>query len=217
MPSKYFQRKFETGKYYHLWNRGTSESKIFRDDKDMSVFALTLSYYLRYPTGNPLSRVAARKPKTLAKYLTKVPKPSVHLIAYTLLPDHFHLILHQFRDPSSDTSISNLMRRLSITYAMHYNDKHKTTGNIFQSKYKNVSLTDKNTLLELTKYLHQEHPDNHQFSSYPFYIGREDRPTWLQNQEILEHFEDSYPALTYEEYVRHSPPKLELLRGLTLD
>jgi hypothetical protein len=51
MPSIYYQRIFVPGCYYHIYNRGAHQQKLFLDAEDYQVFTEILSYYLLHPRG----------------------------------------------------------------------------------------------------------------------------------------------------------------------
>ena len=68
------------------------------------------------------------------------------------MPNHFHLMLKQ---EEGNLTISDFMRRLSITYAMYFNHRHHHSGAIFQGKYKNVLLDNEYQWLYLSKYIHR--------------------------------------------------------------
>lgn len=184
MPSKYLLRNFEKGETYHLCHRGKKDAPLFKDQNDYKSFVLTLSYYLRFPDGAPLSWVPRLSPKALAakqgasKHQGELP---VTLHAFTLLPDHFHLLLTE-QTGGDKPGISELMRRLSVGYAMTYRNKYAGSGTIYQGKYKMVQVPDQ-ALPDLVAWLHQ-HPDSNPtylkdplHSSFSDYHGSE--RSWL--------------------------------------
>lgn len=157
MPSKYLLRDFRSGSTYHLRHQAKNDTTLFREEGDYKSFLLTLSYYLRFPSGAPLSWVPRLNPKTLAAKQGSSqsgPLPCI-LHAYLLLPDHFHLVLTENLG-GEKAGISELMRRLSVGYAMTYRKKYGGKGTIYQGKYKQVEVTGDNSG-SLVSYLHQ-HP-----------------------------------------------------------
>jgi len=68
---------------------------------------------------------------------------------------------------------SNLMRRLSVGYAMYYNKTYGVKGTIYQGKYKNIEVMQ-NDLPSLIDSLHN-HPDvNSTFLASPLHSTRPD-------------------------------------------
>jgi len=186
MPSKYYYRNFKPQYFYHIFNRGAYKNKIFLDQKDYQTFTDILAYYLKYPKTKNFSYQ-----KKVNKFQVRNLENTVHLTAYVLMPNHFHLLLKQLPSATPKTNISNLMRRFIITYAMYFQNKYKHTGTIFQSRYKCVLVDSKEQLLYLSKYIHQNpqklQPNlaNYPFSSYPTYINKAEILGWLHPEYVL--------------------------------
>lgn len=162
MPSKYLLRNFEVGETYHLLHRAKKGTELFKDQADYKSFILTLSYYLRFPDGAPLSWVPRLSAKALAAKqgeATRSGELPTTLHSFLLLPDHFHLLLTEQRG-GDKTGISELMRRLSVGYAMTYRNKYNGSGTIYHGKYKMVKISDSH-LPDLVSWLHH-HPDTNQ-------------------------------------------------------
>ena len=69
--------------------------------------------------------------------------------AWSLMPNHFHLLLRTGRQP-----ISRSMRKLLTGYVVNFNLRHKRYGHLFQNRYKSIICEDDPYLLELTRYIH---------------------------------------------------------------
>lgn len=192
MPSIDYLRQFYPGSYFHIYNRGANKQDIFHDPKDYQVFTKILAYYLLHPMGTPQSILDRVRNPNKVPYLVKTTEGlSYTLLAYCLMPNHFHFMLRQ---DSSAITISNLMKRLSITYAMYFNDRYHHSGAIFQGKYKNILLENEYQWIYLSKYIHRNPvhlqgsvPCNladYPYSSYPNYLGsRAER--WVNTSQIL--------------------------------
>lgn len=204
MPSIYYLRRFYSGSYYHIYNRGAHKQNIFHDEKDYQTFTKILAYYLLHPNGTAES-ILNRVTHSKVPYLVKSTEGTAYtLLAYCLMPNHFHFMLRQ---DSETIKVSNLMKRLSITYAMYYNDRHHHSGAIFQGKYKNVLVENEYQWLYLSKYIHRNPahlqgsvPCNlYPYSSYQNYLGnRVER--WVDTSVILAHH-DRNPLKKYQEFV----------------
>jgi REP element-mobilizing transposase RayT len=103
--------------------RGIERRKIFWDDKDRSLF---------------LERLAAILEET-----------QTQCYAWTLIPNHFHLLLR-----TGLTPLSTVMRRLMTGYAVTFNIRHRRAGHLFQNRYKSVICEEDPYLLELIRYIH---------------------------------------------------------------
>ena len=211
MASIYYQRIFVPGSFYHVYNRGAHQALLFRDAADYQTFTQILSYYLLHPLGTALSILARHKTdqryqKNKDPIFVENHPPSHILLAYCLMPNHFHLMLKQL---NSDLTISDFMRRLSVTYAMYFNDKYHHSGTIMQGKYKNILVENEYQWLYLSKYIHRnplhiqekqrsdlcKSLDEYPYSSYPNYLGKRNEK-WVDTSLIL----DRYHRAPFQEY-----------------
>jgi len=103
--------------------RGIEGRDIFRDTKDREAFLKRLS--------------------------DLVTKGNVQLLAWSLMPNHFHLLLR-----TREMSLSTLMRRLMTGYAVWHNRKHERKGHLFQNRYKSIVVEEDPYFLELVRYIH---------------------------------------------------------------
>jgi len=204
MPSKYYLRQFHENSFYHIYNRGAYKQIIFKDDRDYQAFIEILAYYLTHPTGKPLSLTSRYSLKV--RNLDKAIVPTYQLIAYCLMPNHFHLLLKQNALPTPDNSIASLLKRLSITYAMYFKNKYEHSGALFEGKYKNVTTKSAEHLLHLTRYIHlnPDHTDHqtYPYSSYQYYSSPGASPDWLHAHTVLDYFSSTNPSLTYQSFCR---------------
>lgn len=205
MPSLCYQRIFIPGCYYHIYNRGAHQQKIFQDKKDYQVFTDILGYYLAHPHGIAQSTLIRKSKDYKVTILVNEP-PGCSLLAYCLMPNHFHLMLRQ---EDSSSTISDLMRRLSVGYAMYYNDRYHHSGTIFQGRYKNVLVTNEYQWIYLSKYIHRNPAhlqsydpcklSEYEYSSYPNYLGKR-QYSWLDISTILTRYRKN-PCLEYQNFV----------------
>lgn len=210
MPSKNAIKEYVPGAYYHIYNRGVEKRTIFQDDKDYKTFLSYLKFYLTNPDSptqqNPqgVSLKSTCPSRKLKNY-----EDDIELIAYCLMPNHFHLFVHQY----SETAINFFMRSLSTKYVRYFNTRHTRIGHLFQDTYKAVKIENENQWLHLSKYIHcnpldlqtfKESPrslSEYKYSSYPNYL-RKFNQTWVHPEEILANFgikqNHSYKAFVEE-------------------
>lgn len=111
------------GATYHVTCRGNEQKEIYRDDEDRKTFLRILS-------------------QSLTIY-------SVHLHAYVLMENHFHLLVN--------TPLGNLaefMRHFNITYTGAFNRRHKRVGHLYQGRYKSILVEQEAYLSVLSRYIH---------------------------------------------------------------
>jgi putative transposase len=186
MPSIYYNRNFKSRYFYHIINRGAYKKNIFKSKNDYQTFIDILSYYLLHPQSRQFGYQ-----KIVNKFKVRNLKETVHLVSYCLMPNHFHLLLKQLPSATNKTNISNLMRRVMVTYAMYFQDKHKHAGAIFQGRYKNVVVDSNEQLLHLSKYIHLNPQKlinkltDYSYSSFPAFINQVITPNWLHPKYVL--------------------------------
>ena len=133
------------GESYHIFNRGTDKRDIFNDKFDYLRFYDSLAYF------NSIEPV---KNYRLAKSsFDKSSEKLVNIKAYSLLPNHFHLILI----PLVENGISNFIKRVSGGYTSYFNERNYRTGVLFQGKYKKVHISTNEQYQYLFAYVNENH------------------------------------------------------------
>jgi REP element-mobilizing transposase RayT len=174
MPSKLLLRNFEQNTYYHIRHQGKKGTILFQNDNDYKTFIVLLPYYLRFPDATPLSWVKRLTPQTVInkRNASELGASPVTLHSFLILPDHFHLVLKE-NQGTKKPGISNLMRRLSVGYAMYYNKTYGVTGTIYQGKYKMTPVAQ-NDLYSLINTLHHHEEVNDTFLISALHSSRSD-------------------------------------------
>ena len=126
MPSKNTLKIYIKNGYYHLYNRGVEKRKIFQDEQDYAVFLSYLKIYLLPKDENNLKKLLLNsdldyreRDNTLRLLNLNNFTDEITLLAYCLMPNHFHLLLKQ----KSENSIDVFMRSLCTRYTMFFNKK----------------------------------------------------------------------------------------------
>jgi putative transposase len=73
----------------------------------------------------------------------------VEVVAYCLLPNHYHLLLKQ----TEDDGISKLMHKTGTGYTNHFNLKNQRSGSLFQGPFKAVEITSDDQLWYESAYI----------------------------------------------------------------
>jgi REP element-mobilizing transposase RayT len=71
------------------------------------------------------------------------------VLAWALLPNHFHLLVRTGPKP-----LATAMRQLLTGYAVAFNRRHRRVGHLFHNRYKSILVEDDPYLLELVRYIH---------------------------------------------------------------
>jgi len=203
MPSRNVVKEFEEDHYYHVYNRGVEKRHIFTDDLDYNVFLGLLKKYL---TGISESRNNRHSFTPLTD--------KVSLIAYCLMPTHFHLLLYQ----SDQDAIIQLMRRVSTGYAMYFNNRHKRVGPLFQSRYKASKIGEDAYLQHVSRYIHLN-PDGYRrwpYSSLPYYQGYK-KAAWVDTDRLLNLFDSRQEYLDFVDDYEACKREIDFLRWQLAD
>ncbi len=178
--------KFESGNLYHIYNRGNNSQPIFFERENYLYF------------------------------LTKIRKhlyPLVDILAYCLMPNHFHILVYipELKYSSSHTYSSGdskspdelnkkIVAAIAIilrSYTRAINKKQNRTGSLFQSKTKAKNLSENlNYAFTCFHYIHQNPISvglvnsmrGWEFSSYQDYSG--DRNGTLCNKKLANNLLD---------------------------
>jgi REP element-mobilizing transposase RayT len=117
------------------------------------------------------------------KYLSllseRLPKGTINLYAYCLMPNHIHLLMEQ----KGYLPLSRTLQRLQTAYAKYFNKKYKKIGHLFQGRYKGILVDKDSYLLELVRYIHlnplraklEEKLGVYPWTSHSRYLGKTTR------------------------------------------
>lgn len=142
-----------TGEFYHIINRGNASVPIFKTKRDYHRFFETFLYYqncdlsMRYAK---LFTLSLKEREDLLNKLKEKRKLWVEVIAYCLMPNHFHFLLKQV----DDKGISNFIRLLGNSYSHYFNTKYKRKGGLFEGRFKAIRIETDSQLLHLSRYIH---------------------------------------------------------------
>lgn len=139
------------GEFYHIYNRGVLGVKTFRNVRDYIRFQECLKEF-NTPENIDIQLIRSMKKNHLNQ---NSPPPTNHqqlvkILAYCIMPNHFHLLLQQIRDHG----IPLFMQKIGTGYTMYFNKKYDSRGHIFQGRYQAVHITDANHLLHTSLYIH---------------------------------------------------------------
>lgn len=223
MTAKNRYKTYVDNTYYHVYNRGVEKRQIFLDDQDYGVFISYLKFYLMPPPdqNNPRGPSPRLSPaQQLSNHHNKI-----SLIAYCLMPNHFHLAIKQ----TNQDSMTNFVRALSTRYSMYFNKRYERVGSLFQGRYKAVLVDNEMQFLYLTKYIHRNPldlpgytPENlidYPYSSYRNYAGATHQ-SWINPSDVIFHYKNCNSRYTYQHFVQESnevSTEIETLGNITLD
>ena len=116
------------GFVYHVLNRGVGRRKIFKKPHDYQAFT-----------------------QVLIETCDRV--PGVELLAYCLMPDHWHLLL----GPRRGGDLSQFMRILTLTHTQRYHAHYQTAGDgpVYQGRFRSFPIETEGYFLTAARYVEQ--------------------------------------------------------------
>jgi 16S rRNA (cytidine1402-2'-O)-methyltransferase len=123
--------RFNDDEYYHIYNRGAHQSRIFFSPQNY-----------RYLLG------------LVQKY---APQYEVSVVACCLLPNHYHFVLKQ----GARGSISKLLQTVFNTYVQAVNRERHHSGTLFEAKFKAKQIGSDSYALQVIRYIHLNPVETH--------------------------------------------------------
>ncbi len=145
----YRKVKLSANHYYHLFNRGVGRQPIFLCDENWGYFLTRVRHYFR--------------------------PELVDVVAYCLMPTHYHFLLHVKTDDFS----KRVMQPFGVSYTKAINRQQERVGPLFQGPFQAVWVDKDEYLVHLSRYIHLNpvaaglvaQPAAWAFSSYRDYAG----------------------------------------------
>lgn len=161
MPTR--PRVLAAGEIYHIYNRSSGQKTIFHTDRD----------YARFLT-------------KMREYQEQFP---VDILAFCIMPNHFHLLLRplgssqplgskqlkQLGLATVTTPAQHFLHRLHTAYAKYYDASHaEHSGRVFQGTYRAKHVADDDYFATVAAYIHDNpvraglaaRPEEWSYSSY---------------------------------------------------
>ncbi len=156
--------------YFHVCNKSIEQFRIFEHDANVQYFLTALDHYRQLH----LSKISLSRALLCNKYvsvplLQSVSGP-VSILAYCIMPTHYHLLL---KAPEM-SFISRYIGVIENSYTRYFNRKHNRVGPLWQSRFNKILIESNSELLHVMRYIHlnptsaglTDAPEDWRFSSY---------------------------------------------------
>ncbi|MDO8493154.1 MAG: transposase [bacterium] len=198
-----------TGEIYHVYNRGVEKRVIFLDTGDYARFAHCLWEFndskpaanteRRLPRYDKLTDKFEDRLRTSGTSGVKKRAKLVEILAWCLMPNHFHLMLRQL----VDNGIPTFMRKVGTGYVNAFNLARDRVGPLFQGVYKFKHVSREEHFLYLPHYIHLNpcdlvpdtnnkellaFLDSYRWSSFQDYCGKKNFPSLIEQSFISDIF-----------------------------
>jgi len=116
-------RACQGGFCYHVLNRGNARRTVFHKDGDFAAFV-----------------------KLLRQAEERTP---VRILAYCLMPNHFHLAVW----PRHDGDLSDFMMWLLTAHVRRYHRHYHSSGHVWQGRFRSFPIQEDDHLLTVLRYI----------------------------------------------------------------
>lgn len=110
--------------YYHIYNRGCNKEKIFFNEGNY--------HYL------------------LDKMKSSLREYGVNMIAYCLMPNHYHFLVQQ----TTEKPLSAWLHKIFVGYTQAVNKQQQRSGTLFEGRPKHIPIENDDYLIHLMWYIH---------------------------------------------------------------
>jgi REP element-mobilizing transposase RayT len=165
------------GALYHVMNRGNRRERVFRRQADYELFLDRLGRFAK--------------------------EFNVEVLAYCLMPNHFHAFLR-----TREANLSQFMQSLLTSYTVFVNRRDRTSGHIFQGRFKAQVVESDGYFATLSRYIHlnpvrvqsvkglpveerRRVLAEFRWSSFRALTGQAVAPNWLKTDDVLRDFGDN--------------------------
>ncbi len=145
MPRR--KETFVAGEHYHLYNRGVHRARLFHDRGEYLLF--------------------------LTKWREHISPDAITVLAYCLMPNHYHLLVK-----AEDDRLSDHLHAFVLAFVKAWNKIREQTGAAFEGPFRAVHVDREEYLLHLTRYIHRNplvagmvsKAEDWEYSSYREYL-----------------------------------------------
>ncbi len=217
------RREYQTGYYYHIFNCGLNRQAIFTTLEDYQRLVDVVRYYKNDQRVSYAQVLNLNRNNSASLPQAALPqRPRVSLLAYCLMPNHFHFILRPLRQDG----ITKFLSDLTNSYTRYYNIKYQRLGSLFQGTFKAVHVEGDPSLFNLIRYIHLNParspqinyqgrvrlPGQYPFSSYNEWLNPAGA-TVSDGPEVTKLLNLWGGADAYREFTE-SPPQRNLMDGI---
>ena len=162
---------YEKNSFYHIYNRGCNREPIFLCENDYDLL--------------------------ISKIKETISKSGINIIAYCLMPNHYHFLVQQL----TDEPVSSWTKFLFNSYVQIINNRENRKGTLFEGKVQSRVISNNKYLIHIIQYIHYnpvaaklvESPEDWKYSNYLEFIGKR-KSSLFDEKFFFEHFQ------SFEEY-----------------
>lgn len=199
---------FTNKSIYHVFNKTIDHKNIFLNTKVAEMFLDIVRYYRSNESAIRYSHFCRLESDTKALWECKILKPQfyrVNILAYCLMPNHFHFLIQQIKNDGINRFMSNSLNSLT----RYHNLLNKRKGPIFLTQFRSRLIVSREQLIHVSRYIHLnpyssgvvsgiKELKRYRHSSFKEYLGL--TPCTLTNSKLILH-EFNNNGSRYEQFV----------------
>lgn len=206
---------------YHIFNKTLDHKKIFLNPHENRHFINILTYYRSSNVRLRFSKYRTLSPRARMEIYQEIFDPDsfiVNILAYCLMPNHFHLLLRQ----ESTGGIAKYMANCINSFTRHVNIKKSRSGPLFLTQFKAMHIVSDEQLKHVSRYIHlnpfsshlvpvKEELSHYEYSSYPTFLNGARDPL-THDERVMSLFGND--RLRYQKFVMEQADYQEQLEHL---
>ena len=194
----YRKTPFMENEHYHIYSRGVEKRKIFLNDRNYDRF-VALLYIMNQDVAFRMDNfLQTHKNNLLEIFNEKRKEKLVSILGYCLMPNHFHLILYEFKEGG----ISKFMGKLLTAYSMYFNTKYERSGPLFTRPFRSKHISNESQYMYLFSYLHLNPISR---------IEKSWKEDGVKNKQEAERFLQTYKYSSYPDFRKGNRQESKIL------
>lgn len=180
---------------YHIFNRGVARMPVFRRPSEFLRYIELIEYC--HFANTPVSfSIYNKRPlvqrQEIMQSLYIENNLRVEILAFCLMPNHFHFVLRQI----TEHGIAQFIGNIQNGYGKYFNMKSDRSGPVFQPSFKAVRVETDEQLLHVSRYTHLnpstgflvkiENLLDYKWSSLPGYLDKSKAYSFVNSNTVLE-------------------------------
>lgn len=178
--------------FYHIYSRSIAKYVVFNNEIEYGRMLNLIDLYRFKDFDYRFSKFLSLQQNTRQSIISDVRKSNncaVDVIAYCVMPTHFHFVLKQ----KINNGITEYIGRVLNSYSKFFNIRHNRSGPLWTGPFMNVLIKNDEQLIHLTRYIHLnptsagivKTPEDWAFSSYREYVNEKKTDNIICNTKNL--------------------------------
>lgn len=212
-----------TNEIYHVFNRSVGHEEILVPVRELTR-ALDLIDYYRFPQKIRYSQFKVLPRQVKEAYLLNLKKesPLVRIYSFSLMPNHYHLLIKQRQNRGISKFISNFQN----SFAKYFNIKNNRHGALFVNPFKAKRVETDEEFSHISRYIHLNPVSSflieiEELPTYPWtslsWYKDENKNRFVDTNMLMEMFGSVEKYLKFVADQTDYQRRLEIVKGLVIE